>query len=364
MLLFRPSAAQRRVTRSDARGIMCSPHRRHSSGSQGPEQWEPRGLARIMRDYDNILRNKEFMFTVRLRAFPLPEGNALMDRELWRQLSHALCDVARAFPKTRRQRYDVRHIVRVYLWAVLHDRPVVWATDPCNWPRRTRSVSLPDQSTMSRRLRHPAVWDFLTALARRVGGRPRGGLLKAIDGKALVVPKHSTDAEATRGRGVGGPAKGYKLHAIWNFGAMPLAWSVQPLNVSELTEARTLIAQLTDEGYLLADANYDSNALHERVAAQGHQLIAPRRCPWRGLGHRRHSPHRLRSIHLLETAASPFGRCLYQRRREIEREFAGLGSFGGGLQCLPTWVRSLHRVRLFVHAKLIINATRIRRCAA
>lgn len=287
-----------------------------------------------------------------------------MDHELWQRLSHGMFDVARAFPKTSRQTYDTHRIVRVYLWAVLHDRPVIWATRPRNWSRATCPNALPDQSTMSRRLRDQQAQAFLEKLARRVAGPTRPVLAKVLDGKPLVVAKHSTDRDATRGRGVGGFAKGYKLHALWGSGAMPLAWSVQPLNVSEITEAQTLIPQLAEEGYLLADSNYDCNVLYDQAAAHGHQLIAERQRPGAGLGHHRHSPYRLRSIHLLEIAPSPFGRALYQRRRHIERKFGSLVSFGGGLQCLPSWVRSLQRVRLFVHAKLIINAARIRRCTA
>lgn len=287
-----------------------------------------------------------------------------MDHELWNQLSHAMFDVARAFPKSPRQTFDTHRIARVYLWAVLHDRPVVWACSSSSWPRRTRPSALPNQSTMSRRLRRRQIWRFLEKLARRVAGPAKPSLIKALDGKPLLVAKHSADADATSGRGVGGFAKGYKFHAIWGRGAMPLAWSVRPLNVSEVTEARMLIPQLADEGYLLADANYDRNDLYDQAAARGNQLIAQRRPSSKALGHHRHSPHRLRSVHLLERSPSPFGRELYRQRRQVERDFGNLVAFGGGLQCLPSWVRSLRRVRLFVHAKLIINAARIKRRVA
>ncbi len=287
-----------------------------------------------------------------------------MDHELWNQLSHAMFDVARGFPKSSRCTYDTHRIVRVYLWSVLHDRPVVWATAPRNWSGQTRPKVLPNQSTMSRRLRDEQIWRFLEKVARRVAGPLHPVLIKMLDGKPLIVAKHSADEDATRGRGVGGFAKGYKLHAIWAGGPMPLAWSVCPLNVSEVTEAETLIPQLSDEGYLLADANYDRNVLYDQAAAHGHQLIAQRQKVGAGMGHHYHSRHRLRSIHLLEHAPSSFGRDLYRMRRAIERDFGSLTGFGGGLQCLPSWVRSLRRVRLFVHAKLIINAARVRRCVA
>ncbi len=287
-----------------------------------------------------------------------------MDHELWEILSHAMYDVARAFPKSPRQTHDTHRIVRVYLWAILNDRPVLWATGRRNWPRTKRPRQLPDQSTMSRRLRDGETTSFLTKLAARLAGRRQPVLIKAIDGKPLIIPKHSSDPDAKCGRGIGGMAKGYKLHAIMGDGAMPLAWSVQPLNVSETSQAHQLIPQLEDEGYILADSNYDSSKLHDTAMDNGHQMIAPRRKPGTGLGHRKHSPHRLRAIHLLEQAPSRFGWTLYKRRREIERQFSGLVSFGGGLQSLPAWVRTLPRVRLFVHAKLIINAARIRRLAA
>lgn len=287
-----------------------------------------------------------------------------MDRELWATLSHAMFDVARSFPKSPRETYSTHDVLRVYLWAVLHDRPVSWACQPRHWSRETRPAQLPDQSTMSRRLRLPAVAEFLDKLARRVAGRAPAGWLKLLDGKPLTVPRHSTDPDATCGRGIGGMAKGYKLHAIWAGGAMPVAWAVEPLNVQEVRVAHRLISGLSDEGYLLADSNFDCNGLYDQAGCHGHQLIAPRQRPGAGLGHHPHSPHRLRSLHLLEQAPSEFGRSLLAHRRQIERDFAGLVSFGGGLQCLPSWVRTLPRVRLFVHAKLIINAARIRRRAA
>ena len=287
-----------------------------------------------------------------------------MDHELWSQLSHAMFDVARGFAKSARQTYDTHLIVRIYLWAVLHDRPVSWAVRPTSWSSHTRPKVLPNQSTMSRRLQHEDVQQFLDKLGVGVSGPVKQTLVKVLDGKPLLVARHTCDGQATHGWDIGGKGCGYKLHAIWGCDPMPLVWSVRPLNVSERTEARALIAQLPGEGYLLADSNYDDNVLFDHAAMHRHQLITQRREPASQLGHRRHSPHRLRSIHLLEKATSPFGRQLYSQRRQIEREFGGLTCFGGGLQSLPSWVRTLRRVRLFVHAKLIINAARIRRGAA
>lgn len=287
-----------------------------------------------------------------------------MDHELWSQLSHAMFDVARGFPRLSRQTFDTHCIVRVYMWAILHDRPVDWATRKTSWTRETRPARIPDQSTMSRRLKKPDTISFMHKLARRVAGKARESLVKLLDGKPLPIARHTQDPDATCGRGAGGMAKGYKLHAIWGSSAMPLTWSVQPMNVSETSQAKSMILQLCGAGYLLADSNFDHNELFDLAAKCGHQLLAPRKKPGTSLGNRRHSPQRLRAIHLLEQAPSPFGRNLYHHRKGIERQFGGLVSFGGGLQSLPAWVRTLPRVRLFVHAKLIINAARLRRLHA
>ena len=41
-----------------------------------------------------------------------------------------------------------------------------------------------------------------------------------------------------------------------------------------------------------------------------------------------------------------------------ERDFGNLVSFGGGLACLPAWVRRFPRVRNWTNAKLLVNAAR------
>ena len=53
-----------------------------------------------------------------------------------------------------------------------------------------------------------------------------------------------------------------------------------------------------------------------------------------------------------------FSQSLYRFRRQIERDFGNLVSFGGGLTCLPAWVRRFTRVRNWVQAKLLVNAAR------
>jgi hypothetical protein len=134
------------------------------------------------------------------------------------------------------------------------------------------------------------------------------------------------------------------------------------MNRSEKVVARRLMESMLGGGYLLADAQYDANYLYDDAEKAGFQLVA-RKTPDRGrggLGHRRNSPSRLRSIELLTTQ---FGAELYHERGAIERTFGVLVSTGGILGPLPAWVRRFHRVRHWVQAKLILNALRwIKNC--
>jgi DDE family transposase len=299
-----------------------------------------------------------------------------MERELWAELSQAICDVDTRWREPARFVHRTAAIARVYLWAVAHDRPVSWACEADNWTTHTRPAALPEQSTVSRRTRREGPGgfaEFLDTLADRLSGRPAAlSLVKRLDGKPLEVAAHSTDRDARWGRGAGRMAKGYKLHTLWCGGGrpFPLDWAVTPLDVDEKQVAARFAKRLGQRGgggYVLADANYDSGPLHTRVAAANHQLVAPRQKggPGVGLGHRpacRH-PARVRCVEMLEPPAgvNRFGPDLHAARGQVERDFANLTSFGGGLCGLPAWVRRNWRVRTWVHGKLLVNAARIRR---
>lgn len=151
-------------------------------------------------------------------------------------------------------------------------------------------------------------------------------------------------------------AKGYKWHAIGSKRALPETWEATPLNAGESTLAARLIPQWNDGGYLLGDGNYDSNALFDLAWKHGYQLITPLPKGKPGSGHHYPSPHRWRSIDLMN---SNFGRQLHRQRITIEEDFGNATSFGGGLSPLPAWLRGLDRVRTWIWAKLLINAARI-----
>lgn len=285
-----------------------------------------------------------------------------MEHQLWREILTVLTMIDK--PRRRAvEKFSAVDIVKTWLWAVLHDRPVSWACDPRNWPLWERRRPRPSSTTMSRRLRTPAVRRLLEQIEEQVL-RPAGlgPLVWMIDGKPLSISGCSKDRQAGYGRATGGKAKGYKLHAIVGSDFSIPAWRVAPMNKDERVMADRLLRQAAVQGYVLADSNYDSNKLHEVCRVQGElQLVAPPRYGFgRGHGHRRQSAGRLRSIELLDRPRSSFGPQLHEQRDQIERYYGRLSNWGGGLSGLPAWVRTHRRVHRWVQAKLILTAIRRR----
>jgi hypothetical protein len=281
-----------------------------------------------------------------------------MERERWLVLYSLATHLSRNWGYG--SRYDTACIVGIFLWAVIHDRPLCWACDKRNWPSDLKIGRLPAQSTLSRRLRSSAVRRLLQEMQRALReittiASEEGGT-HIIDGKPLLVGGYSKDREARFGRAPGGLGRGYKLHAVWGAAAVPAAWELAPLNVNEKVMAERLIRRLMGSGLLLGDAQFDSNALYDLAFERGFRMVVPRRKRG-GLGHRYQSPHRLLAIMMLEQAGCR--REFHRLRTGIERRFGNLTSFAGGLSPLPGWVRRFHRVWLWVQAKLLINAVRI-----
>jgi hypothetical protein len=277
-----------------------------------------------------------------------------MEGELWKRVYRIVQQVSNGQGFVGKQHSD-RVIVLTFLWAVLHDRPVSWACRQENWPADERSRRRPSPSTMSRRLRSESCRQLLDAIERDLGSKFPRRWCQWIDARPLPVGGSTQDPEAGFGRAAGCKAKGYKLYMICDSGGAVRAWDVQAMNVSELSVARQLIRQVDGEGYLVGDKLYDANGLYDLAAARGLRLVAPKR-DGRGLGHHRHSPHRLASLALTERA---FGQALLVQRYDIDRFFGNMSSFGGGLGPLPAWVRRLRRVRQWVQGKLILNAVRV-----
>ena len=254
-----------------------------------------------------------------------------MERELWKSLYLLAVQLDKPWGCWL---YSTSEVLGVYFWAVVHDRPTSWAVDAQAWPDDLRPVWLPAQSTLSRRLRRTEAVELMTAVEQHLVALLALGQywVHIMDGKALAVSAVSKDPDAGYGRGAGTRQKGYKLHAIWSSGPMPVAWCLAPMNASEKTVAGDLIPTLSGGGYILADTQFDVGCLYDLATAHGFQLVTKKTAgrSRNGLGHRRQSPARLRSIELLK---SSFGRALYN---------------------LPAWVRRFQRVRPWVQAKSIL----------
>jgi len=280
-----------------------------------------------------------------------------MERERWTRLYRLARELSRGWGFG--WRFDTACIVGVFLWAVLHDRPVSWACDRGNWPAGLSGGRLPSQSTMSRRLHSEPVKRLLKLMENAwktpVSEPAPDPPVKIIDAKPLPIGSYSKDPDSRWGRAAGASAKGYKFYAVWGVAAVPEAWEVYSMNRNEKPVAEELIPRLTGGGWLLGDAQYDSNRLYDLAFEHGHRLLAPRRKKGR-FGHHYLSPHRRFAVDLLESGGYEKFR---QQRTQIERNFGNWTSFGGGLSPLPSWVRRLDRVRLWIHAKLLINAQRI-----
>jgi hypothetical protein len=243
-------------------------------------------------------------------------------------------------------------IVGVYAWAVIHDRPVSWACDSKNWPRKLRKLlgRIPSQPTVSRRLHTVEVQCLLAAMEGKLVPVQRTGWVWIVDGKPLPISGFSKDPDAKWGYATGGFAKGYKLHAVYGASPLPIAWEVMPMNAAEPAVAARLIDRGKFAGYVLGDKNYDNNSLHKTATTCGCQLVAERKRPGTGLGHCEQAIGRLRSMALLQQR---FGQALLDCRDSIERSFGWLTNHAGGLAPLPAWVRRLWRVTTWVQAKMI-----------
>src|SRR5262249_12321218 len=132
--------------------------------------------------------------------------------------------------------------VRVWYWAVVHDRPTSWALCPGHWPPHLRrGLRLPSGGTMSKRLRRPTVVALLARLEERVLRRGEPGLYWMIDGKPVGIGGGSKDRQAGYGRAAGGKAKGYQLHALVNPRGAGAGGRVAPMNTDERVMAARLV---------------------------------------------------------------------------------------------------------------------------
>lgn len=283
-----------------------------------------------------------------------------MERELWKTIVAALKRLPPTWP--RNAEFSNRQVLAVVLWAALHDRPISWACARRHWPSQAWRRMLPHQSTMSRRMQSATLCEELLSVMQSVQAALPDGRILFTDGKAFELSDHTSDPDAATGRGAGHMARGFRLHVVTDDQGRVLGWDVTPMNKAEMQVAREIVKAMPKPPrarLIVADAGYDSNALYDAVASRGMRLIAPRRKPGRGLGWRQHHRHRLQAIALVEQRGGWMWPMLRKKRWTIERFFAGLVTSGVGATGLPAWVRRLHRVKLWLGAKLVINAARI-----
>lgn len=275
-----------------------------------------------------------------------------MERELWKVVYTKLKAVARRF----HQRYvplQPWRIAAVLLWAALHDRPVSWACDTRNWATTRRKPGrLPSEATMSRRARKTSFALFLNARTDELKGPGAPAWELVIDGKPLPVGKCSKDPDARPNQ----HGRGYKRHAIWGSKCMPDAWEVTAARENEGAVAVRLLTPVRGKGFVYADGSYEDNRVYDAAGSSGYLVLANPGTQATGGGHGYQSEYRRLALSFFET---DLGWDLYRHRASIERRFGHMGSFGGGLQPLPNWVRRLGRVTRWVWCKLVINAARI-----
>ena len=280
-----------------------------------------------------------------------------MDSHVWRTVYRTIVAVDRRLPRCgRRPRYPDGLIVAMYMWTVWHDRPLCWAADRSHYNTLFRPRALPSNSQFCKRLKTSRVEQLFQEVHNRLASAELECELSMLDGRVLRVGSYTKDPDAGRGRTSGGFARGYRLHA-WSTQdqRIPL-WSVMPLNVDERVVAMELAGYAPHSPLVLADGNYDSGPLYDRLAARDIHLLTPMRRKNPGGGHRRQSPARLAAAREWEGIAG----YVYRERGVIERQFGHQVWTGGGLGPLPGWVRRLSRVRMWVGAKLIIHHARLR----
>lgn len=285
-----------------------------------------------------------------------------MDSHVWRLVYQTIRQADRKIPRIgRRPTYSDALIVSLYLWSVGHDRPLCWACDRRNFNTCFRPRRLPSVSQFCKRIKTPRCTQLLQAVHERLAHVDWPDGVSFIDGRALPVGANSKDPDALAGRAPGGFARGYKLH-VWaaEDGRIPV-WSVMPLNVNEKPVAHEMLRYRYADALVLADGEYDSRALYDAVAEDGGHLLTPlvRNA---GKGHVPQSAVRNAAAEAWRGIAG----YVYRDRQSVERIFAQVSGFGGGLTGLAPWVRTLPRVRRWIGAKLIIYHARwnLRRGAA
>ena len=282
-----------------------------------------------------------------------------MDRTSWMTVIRSTRSLRGVPPRARRPNYDDRLMLRLYLWSVLHDRPLCWACRRTSYGRLFRPRRLPSVSQFCRRVAERRFLRLLLLVHARLMKAGVASSLWFFDGKALPVGPHSADPAAASGYGAGRVGRGYRLHALATDDGRIREFRVTAMRNSEAAVSLRMARVIPRKVVVLADGAYDNRYLYRAVQRRGSHLLTQLR------GHSQH-PSRLRGMgyarrEALETWTNHASLCrqAMARRKQIERIFGSLCSYGGGLAPLPAWVRRLTRVRRWVTAKLMIYHARL-----
>lgn len=284
-----------------------------------------------------------------------------MDTEVWRMIVAAVKSADRSIPRVgRRPRYSDALVLKMLLWTVWHDRPLCWACDHTHYNRIFRPSQLPSVSQFTRRVKSERVNQMLHAANAYLARADAPATLAFLDGKPLPVSFCSRDPDAAVGWATKGFAKGYKLHVCATADDRIVAHCVRPMNEGEARVARERLAPTSEPKVIMADANYDTKHLYNALGDRGQQLLTPlKRIATSRQAMQRMGPHRQVAVALQRRLGDDY-RAMLAPRDGVERVFAALTCFGGGLTTLPPWVRRSDRVNRWVTAKITIYHARLR----
>lgn len=285
-----------------------------------------------------------------------------MDRGQWTIVYESIKRHARRLDRDPRMVFNDAQIVAMYLWSVVHDRPMCWACDRSNYNRLFRPRRLPSVSQFTRRVKSARVRRVLQGVHEDLADGNTPVTLQFVDGKPLVVGVASRDPDARRGKVMGGYAKGYKVHPLMTASRKIRTFALTPLNRHEMHVAAELIASvppMTEGSLLLADGNYDAADFHKLVESRGGRLLTrPRGYAKHPVTRRQMGAARREHNDLWENAYELCSR-VYALRVNAESILSALTSYGGGLGPLPAFVRRLPRVTRWVGAKIILYNARV-----
>lgn len=282
-----------------------------------------------------------------------------MDRDVWVSVMRATRSVGSAgTPRSRPVCYSDRSILRLFIWLVWHDLPMCRVADHAVFGSMFRPRSRPSVSQFCKRLAEPRFAAILELVRRRLTGHVDDAKLLCLDGKALPVTENFRDRDALTGHGGGRFCKGYRLHAMSDDRGRIVEYRLTDMRQQEKNMAFEMLAQVRPGQVILADGNYDSSRLYDAAASRGAFLFTPlKRIGDHPRASTRSSPVRHEADRAWREHPR-MARRVYQRRSAVERVFANLTNFAGGLRGLPPWVRTLPRVSRFVAAKLVIYQAR------